>query len=128
VCPTTPPPPLRPAASYGAKYFVDDLLLPPRVYALANALVRSVDLFAYPVMGWLADNTFVTGNPFVRGRRKPFLLLTAPLAAVGLFLLYSPPPTLPTGALAAWYVLLAAGYQVRGRGGGEGTCGRRWFV
>jgi len=98
-------------STYQTKFYVDDLRMPPHTFALANALVRSVDLFSYPLAGWLVDNVFVAGNPFLRGRRKPFLLVTAPIAAAAYFLLFSAPPSLPIGAIQLWFTLVAIVYN-----------------
>jgi len=96
--------------SWQTKYWVDDLGLGPRLFALSNAIVRSVDLFSYPVAGWLVDNTFVDGSPAFRGRRRPFLLICAPVVAASLFLLYAP-PAMGAGQLQLWYCLVAIVYN-----------------
>ena len=98
--------------TYQTKYYIDDLGMAPRTFALSNALVRSIDLFSYPVAGFLVDNTFVVGNPLVSGRRKPFLFTMAPLVAAAYFMLYAAPAgSLPPAGLQAWYILVAVVYN-----------------
>ena len=97
--------------SWMTKYYVDDLGLGPRLFAISNAVVRSVGLFGYPFFGWLSDNLYVdAASPAVRGRRRPLLLASAPVAALALWLLYAA-PALPAPQLQAWYCLLAIIYN-----------------
>lgn len=96
--------------SWQTKYYVDDLGLGPRLFALCNAIVRSVDLFSYPITGWLVDNTFVDGSKIFTGRRRPFLLICAPIVAAAFFLLYTPPGLGPS-AMQAWYCAVAIIYN-----------------
>ena len=89
-------------SAYQTKYYVDDLGMGPSDFAMCNAIVRSIDLLHYPIVGWLVDNTIFVGSPILRGRRKPFLLLFAPLVAACFFLLYSPPTPISPLGLKLW--------------------------
>jgi Na+/melibiose symporter-like transporter len=82
----------------------------PRIFALCNAIVRSISLFSYPLFGWLVDNIYVDGQGILRGRRRPVLFICAPLIAASLFLLYAT-PALPASQLEIWYVIIAIIYN-----------------
>ncbi|KAA0154175.1 hypothetical protein FNF29_02528 [Cafeteria roenbergensis] len=88
--------------TYQTKFYVDDVGMSPQLFALVNAVVRSMDLFAYPVTGWIVDNSFVLFPRCLRGRRRPFFILLSPLVAMLFFFLYSPPKLTPAGA-AVYY-------------------------
>jgi len=62
--------------------------------------VRLLDGVTDPLMGWLTDRT-----PVAFGRRKVWLLLGAPLAAIFAWALFRP----PADATLAWFALSSAG-------------------
>ena len=67
-------------------FYSDVVLVPLGYIALAVALARSFDAITDPLMGWISDRTNTRW-----GRRRPWMLLGAPLAAVAFVLLFSPP-------------------------------------
>lgn len=97
--------------TYQTKFYVDDVGMSPQLFALVNAVVRSTDLFAYPVTGWIVDNSFVAAPSWLRGRRRPFFIVLAPLVAVLFYLLYSP-PSLSPGQAAFYYGGLSIIYNM----------------
>jgi len=68
--------------------------------ALAVALARSFDVVSDPVMSFITDSC-----RHVVGRRKPFLIVGAPLYGLFLCALFSP-PFLPSSPLAIWFAIM----------------------
>ena len=68
----------------------------------ATAISLVIDAIADPLVGSLSDNARSRW-----GRRVPFMLVGAPLVALGLGLLFSPPHGLSTMALFAWLVVVS---------------------
>ncbi len=79
-------------------FYSDVVLVPLGYIALAVALARSFDAITDPLMGWISDRTNTRW-----GRRRPWMLLGAPLAAVAFVLLFSPPENLSSTAAAVWF-------------------------
>lgn len=65
------------------------------VYAIIDAIDN-------PVYGYLSDRTRTRW-----GRRRPWLVIGAPILAVGLIGLFSPPGSLDPAAYVAWFALFA---------------------
>ena len=67
------------------KFYSDVVLVPIGYIALAIAVARALDAMVDPAIGWLSDRTTTR-----LGRRRPYILLGAPLCAVALYLMFSP--------------------------------------
>jgi len=80
-------------------YYTAILGLPGSLVGGATAITLVIDAIADPLLGSISDNARSRW-----GRRVPFMLVGAPLVALGLGLLFSPPPFLPTWGLFAWLV------------------------
>ncbi len=85
---------------YMNKFYADVVLVPLGYLALAIALARAFDALTDPFMGWLSDRSRTRW-----GRRRPFLLIGAPLTAVAYVALFSPPPGFSSEAAATWFAL-----------------------
>jgi GPH family glycoside/pentoside/hexuronide:cation symporter len=79
-------------------FYSDVVMVPLGYIALAVALARSFDAITDPLMGWISDRTRTS-----LGRRRPWMLVGAPLCAVAFVLLCSPPASLSVPAAAAWF-------------------------
>ena len=81
------------------KFYSDDVGAPLGFIAFAIAFARSFDAITDPMMGWISDRTKTRW-----GRRRPWLAVGAPLAAVAAFALFSPPNDLTTVTAAWWFL------------------------
>jgi GPH family glycoside/pentoside/hexuronide:cation symporter len=79
-------------------FYSDVILVPLGFIALVKALARALDAITDPVMGWVTDRTRSRW-----GRRRPWILLGAPLAALAFFLMFTPPENISTINSAAWF-------------------------
>ncbi len=83
---------------YMGKFYADVVVIPLGYLALAIALARAFDAITDPLMGWLSDRTRTRF-----GRRRPYLVLGAPLCGLAFFALFSPPPAFGSGATVVWF-------------------------
>ena len=89
-----------PIAIHMPKFYSDVILAPIGLIAIAIAVARSLDALTDPLMGWISDRTRTRW-----GRRKPWIALGAPLTALALIALFSPPETLDARGAAAWFAV-----------------------
>lgn len=82
--------------------YVDILGMDVRAYAAVMAVYAVIDAIDNPVLGHLSDRTRTR-----LGRRRPWLLLGAPLLAASMIALFSPPGSLDGPGLVAWFALFA---------------------
>ncbi len=87
---------------YLSKFYVDVVLVPAGVLALAVAGGRALDALIEPAVGYLTDHTRSRW-----GRRKPWILVGVLANAVTFYLLMSPPRDLPPELAVGWFL---AGY------------------
>ena len=80
------------------KFYADVVLVPLGYLAMAIAIARSLDALSDPLMGWISDHTHTR-----LGRRRPYMLLGAPLCGVAFFALLNPPESLTGGRAAIWF-------------------------
>ncbi len=83
-------------------YYTALLGLPGSYVGAATAISLAIDAIADPLLGSLSDNARSKW-----GRRVPFMLVGAPLVALGLGLLFSPPNGLTGVGLFAWLVTVS---------------------
>jgi len=76
--------------------------LPGSLVGAATAIALLVDAAADPLLGSLSDNSRSRW-----GRRIPFMAIGAPIVALGLGLVFSPPHGLSTWALFAWLLVIS---------------------
>jgi GPH family glycoside/pentoside/hexuronide:cation symporter len=80
------------------KFYADVVLVPLGFLAMAIAIARSLDALSDPLMGWISDHTHTR-----LGRRRPYMLIGAPLCGVAFFCLLNPPASLTGGGAAIWF-------------------------
>jgi len=80
------------------KFYADVVLVPLGYLAMAIAIARSLDALSDPVMGWISDHTHTR-----LGRRRPYMLIGAPLCGVAFFCLLNPPASLSGSHAALWF-------------------------
>ncbi len=80
------------------KFYADVVLVPLGYLAMAIAIARSLDALSDPVMGWISDHTHTR-----LGRRRPYMLVGAPLCGVAFFCLLNPPQSLTGSRAAFWF-------------------------
>jgi GPH family glycoside/pentoside/hexuronide:cation symporter len=89
-----------PIAIAMTKFYSDNVGVALGFIALGQAISRAFDAISDPLMGWISDRTKSRW-----GRRRPWMALGAPLAAIFFVMLFSPPAGIsPTGG-AAWFTV-----------------------
>ena len=81
-------------------FYSDEVLVPLGFIALVKALARAFDALTDPLMGWISDRTRTRW-----GRRRPWMLIGAPLAALAFIALFAPPQALTPGNAAIWFAV-----------------------
>jgi len=87
------------------KFYSDVVLVPIGYIALAIAVARALDAMVDPAIGWLSDRTHTR-----LGRRRPYILLGAPLCALALYFMFSPSPALGPTQAGTWFGVTFALY------------------
>jgi GPH family glycoside/pentoside/hexuronide:cation symporter len=80
------------------KFYSDVVLVPLGYIAIAIALARAFDAITDPLMGWTSDRTHTRW-----GRRRPWMAVGAPLCAVCVVALFTPPQSLTANNAAVWF-------------------------
>ena len=80
------------------KFYADVVLVPLGYLAMAIAIARSFDALSDPLMGWISDHTHTR-----LGRRRPYMLIGAPLCGIAFFCLLNPPASLTGGRASLWF-------------------------
>ncbi|MGC2277169.1 MAG: MFS transporter, partial [Candidatus Binatus sp.] len=80
------------------KFYADVVLVPLGYLAMAIAIARSLDALSDPLMGWISDHTHTR-----LGRRRPYMLIGAPLCGIAFFCLLNPPASLKGKDAAVWF-------------------------
>lgn len=87
------------------KYAVDELGVEPAVVGTIFLLAKVWDAISDPVIGNLSDRTQLSS-----GRRKPWLLASAPLVAVFALMAWVPPSSLEGIQLTVWIAVAVVGF------------------
>ncbi|MGH2897866.1 MAG: MFS transporter, partial [Solirubrobacteraceae bacterium] len=87
------------------KFYSDVVLVPVGWIAMAIAIARALDAITDPAIGWLSDRTESR-----LGRRRPWIALGAPICALALVALFSPPTSLTPSEAGAWFTATFALY------------------
>ena len=83
-------------------FYIDLLGLDWQFYAVSIGIYAIVDAIDNPVFGFLSDRTRTR-----IGRRKPWLLLGAPVLGAGLIGFFAPPAGIDGLALGVWFISFA---------------------
>lgn len=87
-----------PIAIHMTKFYSDTVGLALGYIAIAQAIARAFDAVTDPLMGWISDHTRSR-----LGRRRPWMLIGAPLCALAFFALFTPPQGIGEAAGAVWF-------------------------
>ncbi len=87
-----------PIAIHLTKFYADVVMVPLGLLGVAIALARAFDALTDPVMGWLSDRTRTRW-----GRRRPYLVVGAPLCALAFWALFSPPESIHGTRALVWF-------------------------
>ena len=87
-----------PVAIHVNPFYSDTVLVPLAWVALAAALARVLDAIIDPFAGWLSDHTHTRW-----GRRRPWIAVAAPIAALVFIALFTPPTWLSAQGAAFWF-------------------------
>jgi len=87
-----------PVAIHVNPFYSDTVLVPLAWVALAAALARILDAMIDPFVGWLSDHTQTRW-----GRRRPWIAVATPIAALVFIALFTPPTWLSTEGAAVWF-------------------------
>lgn len=94
--------PINMFLAYMAFYYVDQRGLDVRAYGAVLLVYAVIDACDNPVFGYLSDRTRTRW-----GRRRPWLVIGAPLLAASLIAFYSAPRSLDGVALVVWFAVFA---------------------
>ncbi|WP_345214826.1 MFS transporter [Georgenia halophila] len=83
-------------------YYVDILGLDVRAYGVVMTIYAIIDAIDNPILGYLSDRTRTRF-----GRRRPWLVVGAPLLAASMIALFSAPAGLDGVALVLWFAVFA---------------------
>jgi GPH family glycoside/pentoside/hexuronide:cation symporter len=86
-----------PIAIHLSIFYSDVILVPLGVIALAKAIGRAWDALTDPIMGWVSDHTRSRW-----GRRRPWMAIGAPGAALAFVAMFSPPESLDVAGAGLW--------------------------
>lgn len=82
------------------KFYADVVLVPLGYLAIAIALARSLDALSDPIVGWISDRTRTR-----LGRRRPYLIVGAPLCGLAFWKMLSPPVGMTGNQAALWFAV-----------------------
>jgi GPH family glycoside/pentoside/hexuronide:cation symporter len=88
-------------------FYSDTILVPLGFIALVKAVARAFDALTDPLMGWITDRTRTRW-----GRRRPWLMIGAPLAAVAFVALFAPPESFSPKSAAIWFAIAYTAYYL----------------
>lgn len=83
-------------------FYVDILGLDVRAYGIVMVIYAVIDAIDNPVLGYLSDRTRTRF-----GRRRPWLVIGAPLLAASMIAFFSAPDSLEGMALVMWFAVFA---------------------
>jgi GPH family glycoside/pentoside/hexuronide:cation symporter len=89
-----------PVAIHMSIFYSDTILVPLGYIAMAVAFARAFDAITDPFMGWISDRTKTRW-----GRRRPWMMIGAPLCALAFIALFSPPISLSPMEAARWFTV-----------------------
>jgi GPH family glycoside/pentoside/hexuronide:cation symporter len=96
-----------PIAIHLTIFYSDEVLVPLGLIALVKAVARAFDALTDPLMGWVSDRTRSRW-----GRRRPWMFVGAPLAALAFIAMFSPPSGLSPMSAAGWFAATYTAYYL----------------
>ena len=103
--------PTIPVYVYLPTYYAETVGVPLVAIGLALLAARLLDVVSDPLIGWISDRLGARGLGRF-GRRKPVILLGAPLAGLALIQLFVPPADAGALYLGIWAALLYFGWTL----------------
>ncbi|MGO1972261.1 MAG: MFS transporter [Propionibacteriaceae bacterium] len=94
--------PINMFLAYMAFFYVDQRGLDVRTYGVVLLVYAVIDACDNPIFGYLSDRTRTRW-----GRRRPWLVIGAPLLAASLIAFYAVPSSLDGMALVVWFAVFA---------------------
>ena len=88
---------------YGSKEFAISL----GTVGIIFAVIRLVDVVIDPAIGYFSDQLRTR-----LGRRRPMIIAGTPLMALGIWMVYAPPPGVGPVYLTAWLMIMYFGYSL----------------
>ncbi len=98
---------LIPLAVFLPNYYTSDLKLDLVMVANVLLITRLLDLLIDPLIGWLSDRSQSRW-----GRRRPWILASAPILAISFYMLFLPPPDATIWYLTGWIMLMWIGWSM----------------
>lgn len=92
--------PINMFKTYAAIYYVDKLGLSTALFSLVLLIYTFIDAADNPIYGYLSDRTRTRW-----GRRRPWLVVGAPLLGLGLVAFYNPPAALAGRSLFIYFLI-----------------------
>ncbi len=96
-----------PIAVYVSKFYTDDLKINIETVGAILLIVRLVDFLVDPLIGWASDRT-----TWSLGRRRTWVLLGAPVFALGIYNVFLPPADATEMHLLVWVAVFYLGWTM----------------
>jgi GPH family glycoside/pentoside/hexuronide:cation symporter len=92
--------PINMFTAFMAFFYIDELGMDGRAYAAVMAVYAVIDAIDNPVYGYLSDRTRTRW-----GRRRPWMIVAAPVLAISFIMFFSPPTGLEGATLIVWFAV-----------------------
>jgi len=96
-----------PIAVFVSKFYAEDLKIDVATVGLILLVARLADFIVDPIIGYASDRT-----TWSLGRRRTWVLLGAPVFALGIFMLFMPPPDAGATYLLIWIAVFYLGWTM----------------
>ncbi|MFN9355303.1 MAG: MFS transporter, partial [Alphaproteobacteria bacterium] len=96
-----------PIAVFVSKFYAEDLKINIETVGFILLVARLADFLVDPVIGYASDRT-----TWSLGRRRTWVLLGAPVFALGIWMLFLPPTTADDTYLLIWIAVFYLGWTM----------------
>ncbi len=96
-----------PIAVFVSKFYAEDLKINIETVGLILLVARLADFIVDPIIGYASDRT-----TWSLGRRRTWVLLGAPVFALGIYMLFMPPPDATETHLLIWIAVFYLGWTM----------------
>ena len=96
-----------PIAVFVSKFYAEDLKISIETVGLILLVARLADFLIDPIIGYASDRT-----TWSLGRRRTWVLLGAPVFALGVYMLFLPPPDATETHLLIWIAVFYLGWTM----------------